>query len=33
MEFLKNKNSKNILFPYYFCCELRVICLENEHPW
>ena len=33
MEFLKNKNSTNILFPYYFCCELRVICLENEHPW
>ena len=33
MEFLKNKNSKNILFPYYFCCELRVICLENENPW
>ena len=33
IEFLKNKNLKSILFPYYMCCELRVICLENEHPW
>ena len=33
LNFLKKKNSKNILFPYYVCSKLCVICLVASRKW